>query len=631
MPVCTSNNSTPGGDQPFLGWSGSFVGVDVLCFDSGGITRGSDSLSDSLIVVPNSNLAPNPAPVLPGAIVPPCIGMTPVRDEDASQLSSLYLVASIVPGDSTVTQPPTCGLSSYSSYISPYVVEYTATNAGVSGQGGAACGTGACAPLSATGPLWTPGTYSGNPALGGAQQLGCGQSDYWCTIDANDARIKAAQIRMTNSNGSQDPILTLGFSTGYQTGYNLTGSQALWAVQDTNTMAWNAFSLAGNGWWIAYPTTAIDSDFDLYLGSTWFNQGIRPSTVWDLLSGNGLYSFTYEGQNGIEQSTQEYTGNGNQSAPFQRWGDYNTMVYDPNAIGPSGEPVFWEVEEITCSSLSNATCPGAADESTSWVALGDPAPQFVGVSEAETEPSPNATCTSSQTLQTMVNPPSGTLDGDVLIAILQAGLPTTGSTPTLPPGWTLLNLINQGSTTMTTTATCGFFEQSQVAVHTYSTSDTVPYTFTFYTTPVTNTCDPDYCIIGESDVYINAYSFAGTDFTKYGAYGFPNNDSGSNTTSATGVITPPAERKVLTVFSGTGDYDETGLCETFTNLTGSPALTIETSLTPDCTPPAFLSADLWDDSGSSVGGYTVSSGSLQGEGGDAPLPAWQVLIPEPNG
>ena len=78
VPVCISDPSHPYADQPLLGWSGSggFVGVDVLCFGNLPGDRG----ADSLIVVPNSNLAPTPATSLPNPIVPPCIGMTPARD-----------------------------------------------------------------------------------------------------------------------------------------------------------------------------------------------------------------------------------------------------------------------------------------------------------------------------------------------------------------------------------------------------------------------------------------------------------------------------------------------------------------------------------------------------------------------
>lgn len=615
IPVCTDNSNFPNSDQPLLGWSAGVVGVDVVCSDNSDVHRG----EDNLVVINNSTLTSG-ATSLPNPIVPPCIGMTPARDEDVSSFSSLYLVASIVPnGSTTFSQPPGCGTNSNNT--SPYVVEYTATTAGVFGQNtSTACSSGTpCAPYSQTSGLSNPGVY----ARVAADQAGCnGQPT--CEIDVGNARIKAAQIRQDTSFGGS-PFLTLGFSTGFQASVNLTGSQALWALQNLSANAWTTLALLAGGNWYSYANAVMDSDGDLYLGSTLFQSASHPSTLWDLFTATNGTNLTFQGQNITESSTQEYTGDG-VSSP-QRWGDYNSLIYDPNAIGPGGEGGFWAVEEISCSSLSTALClnPPGTDEATSWVALQDPAPFFVGTSENETEA---RTSCSPATIQTSVSPPPGVQNGDVIIAILEAGV--SGGTPGLPPGWRLLNMV-QGTTSlnsMDTLGACGAYEISWIAVHVYSTSDQVPYNFSFQTTPVTDSCNTNLCFTGESITYLNAYRFAGTDFTKYGAYGYANHYP--STTSSTGPITVLEDRKVLTVFSGTGDSDETGECERFSTPTGSPTLTVETTFTPNCTLPSFLSADVWNKVHEAlIGGYSEAPGSIQILG-SAPLPAWQVVIPEPN-
>ena len=86
------------------------------------------------------------------------------------------------------------------------------------------------------------------------------------------------------------------------------------------------------------PSTQIS---ELYLGSTQFTSSSFPSTIWDSYAG-----LSFVGQNFIEIGTAEYTGNSAQTPPV-RWGDYNTMVFDPYAIPPGGEGSWWSVEEIS--------------------------------------------------------------------------------------------------------------------------------------------------------------------------------------------------------------------------------------------------------------------------------------------
>jgi hypothetical protein len=615
VPVCTSNSSFPSGDQPLLGWSGGgsqgLVGVDVLCYDESGTVPG----ADSLIVIPNSDLAPTPASSLPNAITPPCIGTTPARDEDAG-LSSLYLVSSVVPGDPGITEPSGCGVNN--SNISPYVVEYTAeyvaAGAEVFGQDTTnACSSGtACTPLSEVGQLWNPGEYFENDARSGgnAQQLGPGGAGTGALLDPGDARIKAAQIReTTDSTGASAPILTLGFNTVYQPGDSLTGSQALWALEDLGNSTWTAFALVGNGTWMSYPTIAMDSHLGMYFGTTWMGAGIYPSTVWDLVRGTTFPNFTLEGQNGIEQSTSEYTGDGTPAR--QRWGDYNTMVYDPYAVGPSGGPVpvFWSIEEASCPSLSSAPCSVGADESTSWVALED-LPFFVGSKQHESE------CVSStgapligSTCGVKISPPAGVQPGDLLLTTLVMGQ-GSNHLPTVPAGWTLLAASNLSGSPqqLSSSNPCGNVRSSWLAAHVYGTSEPSSYKFTHHDAGDYNSCQ-NYTFNAELAAFMTVYRGAGQNTGDYTAYGFTQN--GNSASFSTTATTPPTLTQLATIFIATNGTDQESIEPDviISSPTGSPSLTPETSLTP--APVPFLDADVGVPPGPSeqYGPYSISDSS----------------------
>ncbi len=625
--VCGGDSAYPSADQPVLGWSSSYVGVDVLCFDSTGTYLG----PDNLIVVPNSSLAPTPAPSLPAPITTPCVANGVARDRNGN-FSSLYLVAPVIPGDNTITNAgtgnnlPTCGV--VGGNTSPYALEYTATSAGVAGANGALCGSGACAPLAATVQVGQPGTYSAD-ATGDAQQEGCGSGDLTCEIDANDARITSAQIQPAQLNGQTASLLTFGFVTGYQSSDNLSGAQDLWFVQEPGAGGWLGFVLAGNNFWISYPTIALDNDLDLYLGSTWFNANSYPWTVWDMYHGPGLNIF--EGQNDIEQSTAEYTGDGETSP--ERWGDYNTMVYDSNAMGPNGEPVFWSTEEITCSSLfqssPNINCPSgqtiSADESTSWVALEDPLPWFVGSPNPAESECPSGT---GYNCSVTISPPPGVQQGDVLLTTLLMAQTST-TLPTLPSGWTLLpaSNITNSPQQITSEDNCEVADSSWLAMHVYGTNEPSSYKFTHYDKGGYDSCLGAY-YVSEFGAFMAVYRGGGQNTGNCTAYGFTqNSDSSSFSTIA---ITPPAENELATVFAAdfgteTEKY-EPGL--TFDPPTGSPTLDVETALTPSTFP--FLDADVGVPEGSTqqYGPYSISATPCSTCGTKGLWLGWQVAIPE---
>ena len=162
-------------------------------------------------------------------------------------------------------------------------------------------------------------------------------------------------------------------------------------------------------------------------GSTQFTSSSFPSTIWDSYAG-----LSFVGQNFIEIGTAEYTGNSAQTPPV-RWGDYNTMVFDPYAIPPGGEGSWWSVEEIS---------QGGSDQSTNWEALADPTPVPYFVSDSSTE----AECAVSpgQNCVLKIPAPAGLQNGDVVVAFLNMG----GSFPTPPTApdstWITLSIANQG-------------------------------------------------------------------------------------------------------------------------------------------------------------------------------------------
>lgn len=365
IPACRSNPLYKNVDQPFLGWSDTFAVVDLTCANSDSSVFGSDEILvmdyQSSLGVVSSTITSSDS--FQGAIVAPCAKMVPSRDEDES-LDDSYLLASIVPMSPIQNQSPNC--APVSNNTAPYVVEYklahnatTNTASLVGTKSGSKCtaGTSGCLPIS-TSSQWglTPPVYE----LGIADQLGCGGNPS-CEIDLRTARIKAVQIRSTAISGVSTPILVGGFATGILTGATGPQSQNLWFIQNPSSGKWPVhFSLSGNSQWYAFPTIANDEDQDFYFGGTLFSSTSLPATIWDAYT--GVSTPVFKGQNLIETSSNEYMGN----PPDQpAWGDFSTMIYDPNATAPGGLGSWWSVEETT---------KGGADQTTNWYALADPNP-----------------------------------------------------------------------------------------------------------------------------------------------------------------------------------------------------------------------------------------------------------------
>ncbi len=254
--------------------------------------------------------------------------------------------------------------------------------------------------------------------------------------------------------------------------------------------------------------------------------------------------------------------------------------------------------------------------------------RFVGYANV-TESEPPATC-NSYTATVSVKSPSGVVNGDVFVTPITVGAETSGDTPTVPTGWTLLPLANQGGAMSVTSlaGACNFYEQSWLAAHTYSTSDSTPYTFTASVTPVPggSTCPQYACIRGEAGGILVAYRGADQNPADYTAYAYPNSAATASATAAVNVAGPD---ELVNIFTGLAEKEtnEATICETFSAPSGSPALTIETPLNPVCGEPPFLDADIWTDTpGGTFGPYSVTPGSVSYFGASS-LPAYQVVLP----
>jgi hypothetical protein len=235
----------------------------------------------------------------------------------------------------------------------------------------------------------------------------CSSSAQACLIDAGDARITAAQIRLSNVFGTYTPILATGFATGILVNPPL--SQNLWFIQNLGAGNWlDAIELHDTSGWLSYPTIAVDANQDFYLGMTDFEASAHPQTMWAAFA--GFFPPVLLGNNFLETSAGTYIGHAGTSASDangpQRWGDYNTMVLDPFAIGPNGQPISWEVEEISA---------GGRDESTTWEALQGIMPPVAPISWAYYTELEGFTGSS---YSMPVNYPPALQNGDTLVAFV---------------------------------------------------------------------------------------------------------------------------------------------------------------------------------------------------------------------
>ena len=223
-------------------------------------------------------------------------------------------------------------------------------------------------------------------------------------------------------------------------------------------------------------------------------------------------------------------------------------------------------------------------------------------------------------------PPNGAQNGDVFATVIGVDDLAPNTSLQLPAGWSLVPLANQeGATRINAPLPCEVNETAWVAVHTYSTSDAVPYSFGVSVTTNSTTCGQP-CVLGEAYGFLASYRGASVNEAAYQAYAYANTAS---EISMTQPITVNGPEELVNLFEGTGDNDG-GCQEQFENLTGNPAATAETPAIPDPTVHPFMDADIWTGlTAGTFGGYGVTSACAVNVGGYT-LPALQILLPPAN-
>jgi len=294
---------------------------------------------------------------------------------------------------------------------------------------------------------------------------------------------------------------------------------------------------------------------------------------------------------------------------LQRWGDYNSLIWDPGLTSSSGEKgLFWSVLEFT---------QGGTDQSTVWTPFNDALPYFIGpASNVESECSGGAGSTCKVTVQT----PSGVQNGDVVLVGILLGEPASHP-PTLPDSsWTLLSASNiSGAPQQISASNTSGTDTSWLAAHIFGSvpNDSGSYTFKHFLNSSV-----------ELGSFLMVYRGAGQNLSNYTAYGFERNGFHSNFT--TGSITPPGEAQLVAMIYAEIGCEDPGNepVDTFASPSGSPALSAETPLVPPNGSLPWLGADAGVPStGQSFGPYTFSVTTPCPDTANIWL-GWEVAVPE---
>jgi hypothetical protein len=431
-------------DQPILGYSSSWVAINTACF-SYSQTQGATEGMDTVTLIPTSYLTSPPQTMAPPIYaVGPDNHMRPSRDVSASGYPYLYLVGTYLPMTGAGAQP---------------VIDFLTVD------------SDAVFNLAATTTLnVAAGTYM----LPVGSQLGC--STYGCEINAEDARIDHVVLQQ-GIDGNH--YLAAAFATGWGS----AGSQIAFFVQQAeNPSNIVLIGTQTDEYTLAFPTIAMDPQFNTQMAFTIFSPTAYPWVDWNFFNMRtnaeaGVGAFLSDGV--LVGSANTYQGEENcgNASGLQRWGDYNTTVWDANAPSPSGKPdSFWNVVEYSNGTTDpQNTQYGLDDESSDWFQMGDPLPWFISSARNSTS------CADGGTCSVTVSAPAGVQPGDVLIAQLNLGR----NTVVLPGanGWTFLPLSSINNQTVTDTYTlqgsipCGVWDSGWLAAHTYAAGES-QYTFT---------------------------------------------------------------------------------------------------------------------------------------------------------
>lgn len=266
-----------------------------------------------------------------------------------------------------------------------------------------------------------------------------------------------------------------------------------------------------------------------------------------------------------------------------------SSVWDRYVVDPSGKTgAFWTVQESTT---------GGAQQNTQWIELGNPFPQFAGVTQSL------ASCTSGTTCPVTVKAPANSRAGDVFAVTLGMGEDATATLPTVPSGWNFTAYANQGfNQVLLSTDSCKIKLSSWLLLHVYGgpSSDSGSYTFTHSANSYSTSCLGT--VIPNLFAFLANYRGANQTDGSTGAYcvnGWPgSSDSSSFSTggSNNSAFSPSYVSQVLNIFV----YNK--LNNTLSQPQGTPAVTVEAN-GPGGLP--FLAADVAADAaGLSLGPYT---------------------------
>jgi len=568
------NSSYPFLDMPIVGYSGDWVVIEAGCFQPPQLSKGRGP-DDTLVVIPNSTVAQNPLPasinVTP--ISAPFLDARPSRDIASTSTSSypdLFLVADAP----FAAQGPQLELAS----------------------------------LDRSGAVTT---LANSPSVGDVASsnqvptVSCSNtSNPNCTIELGDSRPTSVILQTAN-----DGFHYLMTSYAAENS-NTSNGEMMYYLARAETLAgssplWNTWWVGGwpsSGGSASYPTVTADGDLDIAFSFQTFDAGSsqQPYNNWYESKGfvtslPGIQSppLLGYGINYDQTSSGNYTGCA--ANPAQRWGDYDTTVWDPsysaeNYPSPSGEnSAFWTVSEFTT---------GGGNQSTNWVSLSDPLPFFVGYSSREKE------CgATGQECSVTLSAPAGVQPGDVLLADVVMGQDAKNSLPSVPTGWTILPITNQASQQFLFAKDgCGIPETAWLAAYIYGSQpgDTGSYTFSHFDNGA-ETCVGFFT----SEILANmvAYRGAGQVTSNYTVYGFPKSTDGVKFTI--GPISPPGQTELATLVYAPVDesMEDNGEANRFATPTGDPAITVETPLQNPLA-DGFLDADAGlPNASSSMGPY----------------------------
>jgi len=297
---------------------------------------------------------------------------------------------------------------------------------------------------------------------------------------------------------------------------------------------------------------------------------------------------------------------------LQRWGDYNSLIWDPSYACASGQQTsVWSAVELT---------QGGTDQSTLWTQFYDALPCFVDSLSAESE----CTLGAGYNCNVTVPGPYGVQPGDVLLVALVMGQSST-SLPSLPSGWTLLSASNlSGSPEQISATVSGGTLTSWLAAHVYGNSEPTSYKFGHYNSNGT-----------ELGAILVAYRGGNENLSNYTGYGFV--QDGRNSSFTIGAISPPGGTELVDLIEADGGCDTPekyeAVSEELTAPSGSPTLAPET-YSPGSSSDylaGWAAADARvPAAGQSYGPYTLTESPANGcqNTKGAIWLAWGVAIPE---